>query len=575
MHYLVKVIWLLVQFFPEWAREPFRKSVLLSSWYTALLCKVGMHPSVNATLAEARQVTISDEPLDEDYSRNMRYQQRLIDDRLSEVSIVTPVHTVLLLVDDWDGDMCHCSLKSINQQTVLPEMIVLLCQPKQRAVVESYITSLNWLLTDIEVVCDLAKVDMRLKKTSGFVLYQGERLHSDCFAYIATCKIQTDFIYVDTDTQAVQNRYAPRFLPDWNPDLQLSTGYIRTGFYFARLTHIDSLIASRDSVANFFKQAYLQDMAIKVGHIPLVLLHHHKLTEPDEQIVDDTSKLFPLSEQPMVSMIIPTYNAKDLVEACLTSILDKTDYRNFEILLIDNRSDDPEAITYFESVNELPNVRVLKYPHPFNYSAINNFAVAHAKGEVIALVNNDIEVINGNWLEKMLVHTLRPDIGCVGAKLLFANGLVQHAGVVMGYGGGAGHAHKYFQRDAPGYMNRAIATQNFSAVTAACLLVEKKDYENVGGLNEKELTVAFNDVDFCLRINQSGKRNLLCAEAVLFHHESISRGHDDTYEKKKRFFAEVEYLQTTWKAYIEHDPAYNPNLTLKYENFTINNELTH
>ena len=575
MHHLVKVLWLLVQFFPDWARRSFRKSVLLSSWYTAILCKVGMHPSVNMRLAEARQVTTSEEPLDEDYSRNMRYQQSLIDERLKEFSCITPINTVVLIVEDWDRNLSHCSLNSINQQSVLPELVVLLCQPKQQVLIESYVSSLDWLLTDVEVICDLANVDQGKEAASGFVLYQGERLHSDCFAYVATCKNHSDFIYVDTDSQAAKNRYAPKFMPDWNPDLQLSTGYIRTGFYFARLSYINSLNASTNSVKNFFKQAYLQDRAIKVGHIPLVLLHHNHLNETDEQIVEDTSTLFPLSTYPMVSMIIPTYNAKELVEACLTSILDKTHYQNFEILLIDNRSDDPEAIAYFETVNEFAKVRVLKYPHPFNYSAINNFAVQHAKGEVVALVNNDIEVINGDWLEKMLAHALRPDIGCVGAKLLFANGLVQHAGVVLGYGGGAGHAHKYFKRDASGYMNRAIATQNFSAVTAACLLVEKEDYQKVGGLNEKDLTVAFNDVDFCLRINQLGKRNLLCAEAVLFHHESISRGHDDTYEKKKRFFAEVEYLQTTWKDYIEHDPAYNPNLTLKYENFTINTELTH
>ena len=218
------------------------------------------------------------------------------------------------------------------------------------------------------------------------------------------------------------------------------------------------------------------------------------------------------------------------------------------------------------------NVTVLKYPYPFNYSAINNFAVKHAKGDIIGLVNNDIEVISPDWLGDMVGHAQRDDIGCVGGKLLYADGRVQHAGVVMGYGGGAGHAHKYFPRYHPGYLNRLAATGNFSAVTAACLLVKKRDYLAVGGLNEENLTVAFNDVDFCLKVLELGRRNLYCAEAELYHHESASRGLEDTQEKLQRFQSELDYLCTQWASYISHDPAYNPNLTLRRENFSISED---
>jgi GT2 family glycosyltransferase len=258
-----------------------------------------------------------------------------------------------------------------------------------------------------------------------------------------------------------------------------------------------------------------------------------------------------------------------LVKACINSILNKTLYNNFEIILVDNNSDDPLCLEYFRVLNAHPKIRVLSYPKPFNYSAINNFAVKHARGEVVGLINNDIEVISSSWLDYMVSLVQFADVGCVGAKLLYGDGRIQHAGVVMGYGGGAGHAHKYFPRWHHGYLNRLAATNEFSAVTAACLLVKKKDYLAVDGLNECDLTIAFNDVDFCLKVLQLGKRNIYCAEAELYHHESISRGADNTKEKQLRFANELKYLQDSWKNYIENDPAYNSSLTLSRENFAL------
>ncbi len=191
------------------------------------------------------------------------------------------------------------------------------------------------------------------------------------------------------------------------------------------------------------------------------------------------------------------------------------------------------------------------------------------KSTIIGLINNDIEVIDPNWLSAMVGYASREDVGCVGAKLLYSDGRIQHAGVVMGYGGGAGHAHKYFPRYHPGYIKRLIATQNYSAVTAACLLVKKSLFTKVGGLNEKDLTVAFNDVDFCLKVQETGVRNVYCAEAELYHHESVSRGTDHAPEKAARFNRELQYLKAKWGKYIEHDPAYSPNLTLMRENFSV------
>ena len=243
-----------------------------------------------------------------------------------------------------------------------------------------------------------------------------------------------------------------------------------------------------------------------------------------------------------MSLIIPTYNGVDILRPCVESILEKTTYTNYEICIVNNRSDDEATLEFLADIQAHEKVSVLDYPYPFNYSAINNYAAEHTKGEVIGLINNDVEVIAPDWLSLMVTHVLRADVGCVGAKLLYSNELVQHAGVVMGYGGGAGHANKYLPNGRPGYMQRAIATQNYSAVTAACLLVKREDFENAGKLNETDLTVAFNDVDFCLNVLALGKRNVWVAEALLYHHESISRGHEDTLEKQKRFQAEVKYV---------------------------------
>ena len=270
-----------------------------------------------------------------------------------------------------------------------------------------------------------------------------------------------------------------------------------------------------------------------------------------------------------MSLIIPTKNAWQLVKACIDSIQQKTLYSRYEILLIDNGSDEPESLQYFESLKEQRNVRVLRYPGPFNYSAINNFGVRKAHGEIVGLINNDIEVIEPSWLRYMVGHAVREDIGCVGAKLLYSDERVQHAGVVLGYGGGAGHAHKYFPKAHSGYLHRLAASSNYSAVTAACLLVKRSHFEAVRGLNEVDLAVAFNDVDLCLKVAALGVRNVYCAEAELFHHESVSRGSDLTPEKAARFHKELQYLQSTWRHIIERDPCYSENLTLRRENFAI------
>ena len=271
---------------------------------------------------------------------------------------------------------------------------------------------------------------------------------------------------------------------------------------------------------------------------------------------------------PKVSLIIPTRNQYRILSKCLDSILEKTRYPNFEILIINNKTTDSDSLDYFRVIQQHPKIRIIDYDHPFNFSSINNLGLKHASGTVVGLLNNDIEVISPDWLGEMLKHVARPEIGCVGAKLYYSDGKIQHAGVILGIGGVAGHSHKYFNRDEHGYFSRLKIIQNVSAVTAACLLVRKAVYEEVCGMNER-LAVAFNDVDFCLKVREAGYRNIWTPYAELYHHESISRGYEDTPAKQKRFSKEVSLMKMLWQGKLDQDPYYNPNLTKDHENFAI------
>ena len=424
------------------------------------------------------------------------------------------------------------------------------------------------------------------------LLNGGDSLQKVAIGVLCDALHESDLVYCDTDKLDNNGaKSAPRFLPSWNPELQYSTAYINTGVMIKTALLKSLHLSNQTSIADIVTELSLTIKSLAINHLPLPLVHQLPVKKGESNTLERvkaviekyTNAKVELDEQfsvnrvcwpnsnPLVSLIIPTKNGKALVKACIESILEKTTYQNYEILLIDNGSDEQESIEYFRYLDTLEKVRVLRYPAPFNYSAINNFGVEHAKGSILGLVNNDIEVISPNWLTYMVGYVERESVGCVGAKLLYSDTRIQHAGVVLGYGGGAGHAHKNFPRSHAGYLNRIVATNNYSAVTAACLLVKRAHFDAVHGLNEKNLSVAFNDVDFCLKVKSLGVQNVYCAEAELFHHESVSRGLDISPEKAARFNRELSFLQTTWRAFIKCDPAYNPNLTLKRENFSIKN----
>ena len=272
---------------------------------------------------------------------------------------------------------------------------------------------------------------------------------------------------------------------------------------------------------------------------------------------------------PLVSIVVPTRNKHELVQVCVDSIWAKTQYPKFEIVLVDNGSDDPQALACFDRLAKAGKIRLLRYDKPFNYSAINNFGVSQAAGEVICLLNNDIEVISPQWLSEMVSIALQPKTGAVGAKLLYPNETVQHAGVICGTGGWAGHAHKAFPSMSHGYFGRATLINEYSAVTGACLVVTKAKFDAVGGLDAEQLKVACNDVDFCLKLRANGLHNIFMPYAVLYHHESATRGYEDNPEKVARFKGEVAIMHARWGKALTEDPCYSPNLSLSHEDFSL------
>lgn len=421
----------------------------------------------------------------------------------------------------------------------------------------------------------------------------------------------TSFIYSDEDKINEQGeRCDPHFKSSWNLDLLYSQNYVsHLGVYKTDIVNkIGGFRKGYEGSQDFdLLLRYSREIDHKkIVHIPKVLYHWRMVegstalghgeksytTEAGIKALEDHFKALdkPVTVEqgkhaniykvnwpainvnggePLVSLIIPTYNGYEITKQAIDSILDKTTYQNYEILLVDNNSNDPTALEYFEELDKHEKVTVLRYPYPFNYSAINNFAAKQAKGEVIGLINNDVEVINPEWLTEMTSHALREDVGCVGAKLYFHNDTIQHAGVIIGIGGVAGHSHKHFKRTDSGYFSRLNIVQNLSAVTAACLLVRKAVFDEVNGLNEEDLTVAFNDVDFCLKVQAAGYRNLWTPYAELYHYESISRGAEDNPEKVARFNKEAKYMKNTWLTNKKIDICYNPNLTLEHEDFTV------
>jgi|GEM_PF-2035057 len=401
----------------------------------------------------------------------------------------------------------------------------------------------------------------------------------------------TNLLYFDSDEVINGKRVNPYFKPDYSPDLALNTNYFGSFVVFRKgiLPTPDNDVNMYDFILKFVEQVEentIHHIAKVLSHLPAdataqdicpiveKALERRALKAQVTQgkIAGFAEISYDIVSEDLVSIVIPTRNGYADLKNCIDSIIEKTTYPNYEIIVADNESDDPKMSELYQEYEEKLGQRFTKLSIniPFNYSKINNLAVQEAKGKYILLLNNDTSVIEPEWLTNMVSFCQFERIGCVGAKLLYPDNTIQHAGVVLGHGGTAGHAFLFKDRNDNGYHNFLNTDYNYSAVTAACLMVKKEDYDKVGGLAE-EFEVAYNDIDFCLRIKELGKDNLLAHKALLYHYESKSRGLENTPEKQARFNTEVDKMEKSWGRYLIKDPAYNPNFTRENAFFELPN----
>lgn len=418
---------------------------------------------------------------------------------------------------------------------------------------------------------------------------------------------ELNLIYSDEDKiDEKGKRFDPHFKPNWSPDLLLNQNYIsHLGVYRTSISkNIHGFRKGFEGAQDHdFVLRFVEKISEKtIYHIPKVLYHWRaiagstalQMTEKDyatdkgvEAIKEALFRrgrqatvtqgrypgLYDISykiiREALVSIVIPTKNGYDDVKKCIDSIIETTTYKNYEIILADNGSDDPKMFSLFDHYQEVLKSR-FKYvliDIPFNYSRINNLAVRHTSGEYVLFLNNDTSVITPTWIEEMLGFAQFPEIGCVGAKLWYFDDTIQHGGVVLGVGGVAGHSFLNARKNDPGYFSRLYTDYDYTAVTAACLMIRKEFFEAVGGFDEK-FEIAFNDIDFCIRVYESGKRNVWAHKAELYHYESKSRGYEDTEEKQRRFNGEIQHMIQRHEDILFADPAYNPNFDLNASPFT-------
>ena len=421
------------------------------------------------------------------------------------------------------------------------------------------------------------------------------------------CQQDADFIYTDENTfhNTPADAFCPHFKPDYAPDTLRANNYIChfTSFKKSLLDTVGKFRPECDGSQDFDMVLRLTEKAEKIVHIPKILYYWrahansvaenvgakpYVITAAKKAIHDHLDRVglkgevldsavpsmyrlrYEIDGTPLVSIIIPNYEHRDELKTCLDSIYAKTTYPNFEVIIVENNSSSEEIFQYYDEIQaKWSNLKVVVWDSHFNYSAINNFGARYASGAHLLLLNNDTEVISPDWIQEMLMYSQRSDVGAVGAKLYYPDDTIQHAGLGLGLLTLAGHLHRGFDRSHPGYMGRLIYAQNLSGVTAACVMIRKDIWDQLGGLDES-FEVAFNDVDLCMRIRASGHLIVWTPFAELYHYESKSRGLDDTPKKKKRFISETIRFQNRWaKELAAGDPYYNPNFSLDKEDFSI------
>ena len=415
-----------------------------------------------------------------------------------------------------------------------------------------------------------------------------------------------DAVYTDEDkvTTELDEHFQPHLKPDFNLDLLRSNNYI-CHFFVVRRSIVQKVGGFRQEFDGAQDHDFIFrciETAEKVGHIPEILYHWrtHKASTADnpaskmyafdagkraieahlkrtgtEGTVSHTPDLgffrvkYPVQGQPLVSIIIPNKDEKETLKACIDSIREKTEYPNYEIIIVENNSTTDEIFQYYKELSQDPRIRLLRWKKEFNYSAINNYGVRHANGEYLLFLNNDVTVITPGWIKELLGVCQRPEVGATGVKLIYPDDTIQHAGCVIGLGGIAGHMFVDMPANRTGYLHKASILQDMSAVTAACMMMKRTAFEEAGGFTEK-LSVAFNDVDLCLKVRKNHKLIVYDPYVQLYHMESKTRGAEDNKEKVRRFQEEIEYMRCQWIDILKKgDPYYNKNLSLTKWNYSL------
>jgi len=531
-----------------------------------------------------------------------------------------PVFSILVPIYNTDPEYLIPMIRSVQAQIYPYWQLCLVddCSPKGylKNILEyeaSQDERISVKLNDVNKGISITTNDALTMANGDYIglLDHDDELSIDALYYNAKVINETPeagLIYSDEDKMDMEgNRLEPYFKPDYSPDLLDTNNYI-CHFTVIKKSIADEIGGFREGLDGSQDHDIIlraADAAERVVHIPKVLYHWRKI--PGSTAVEYDSKSYAweagrkavedrlskkedgvrvefgtlkgtyrvhrqIKGEPLVSIIIPFKDKPELLDACLNSILSRSSYQNFEIIGVSNNSVQEQTFERMEHFKNLDaRVHFVEKNIPFNFSAICNYGVDQANGEYLILLNNDIEIINPDWIERMLEHAQRPEIGAVGGKLLYPNGRIQHAGVVAGMVGAAGHPHKFFPDQHIGYHGRLHMVYNVSAVTGAMMMVRTDKFNEAGGLDEENLAVAYNDIDLCLKLMDKGYTNLFTPHAKATHHESISRGYEDTDEKMQRLLKEQKFFLSKWAEFLDAgDPYYNPNLSLKNERFSLN-----
>ena len=486
---------------------------------------------------------------------------------------------------------------------------------KTRTVVEEYVKKDNRILYQVLQenlgIADNTNTAMNMASGDYIALFDhDDLLEPDALFEIAEAAMKSqgnaDVLYTDEDKVAadLSEYFQPHFKPDFSPDLLRSNNYICHLFVVKRLLAV-SVGGQRkefDGAQDYDFILRCCEQAKSIVHIPKILYHWrvHKASTADNPAskryafeagkraieahlkrmkvtgtVSATKDLgfyrvkYKVQGNPFISIVIPNKDNMGILKRCIDSIQSKSTYRNYEVIIVENNSKEPDTFAYYKSIDGKDGISVIYWEEEFNYSRINNYGIMHAKGDYIVCLNNDISVITPDWMEELLGNCQRKEVGITGARLYFPDNTIQHAGIVVGMGGSAGSMFVGMSRNRTGYMHKAAIQQNLSAMTAACFMVKRQAFEQAGGFDEK-LAVAFNDVDFCLRVRRAGYLVVYNPDAQMYHDESKTRGYEDTPEKQARFQKEKDYLRSRWPEIMEQgDPYYNRNLSLEKCDYTI------